>query len=82
MHQEVAEVCGWGKQETTSTWRMKDCQEHAAFGAMVVEGCCIMTTGRQEKKGILTLVYGVMKVEDRGAIKMRGHHSESGGDRA
>ena len=33
----------------------------------------MMTAGRQEKKGILTLVYGVMRVEDRGAIKMRGH---------
>ena len=63
-------------------WHMKDCQEHAAFGAMVVEGCCMMMAGRQEKNGILTLVYGVMGVEDRGAIQMRGCHGESGGDRA
>ena len=37
---------------------------------------------RQEKKGILTLVYGVMRFEDRGGIKMRGRHGESGRDRA
>jgi hypothetical protein len=48
---------------------MKDCQEHTAFEAMVVEGHCMMTAGRQEKKGILTLVYWVMRDEDEGQLK-------------